>query len=180
MADQLEPSAHSFGSCPVSIIKPSYNQGRFIGNTLNSILSQDHGLSMAEDFHLWIRAAAGATIIPAEPLGVICLYIRQGGNSYEYSLQLRLDLLDAMADAGMWIRQHAPMQWPLWKTCFSSYLVRSMIAAREAGNLKMLSKQIELCIQYRMFRTLLQWQVARQIQADFKNRIRISRKTPLA
>jgi glycosyltransferase involved in cell wall biosynthesis len=135
----------------------------------------DEGRSLAEDCHFWIRAAAAATILPANPLTVVSLYVRDGNNTYDYSLLRRLDLLDAMADAGQWIRKYEPLQWPLWQAGFTSYLERCMIAAREADSLTMLAKQLQLCLRYRLYRPLLQWQVVRQILAEAKHRVDLRR-----
>jgi len=121
------------------------------------------GRAMAEDCHLWIRAVAGANILPAVPLQAVCLYVRHGANSYSYSLERRLDLLDAMADAGGWIREHAFNEWCNWRCLFADYLARTMIAAREAGCLGIVFRGFQLCMRYRLYSVIADRRVARQL-----------------
>ena len=129
----------------------------------------DEGRTMAEDCHLWIRAAAAAVILPADPLNVVCLYVRHATNSYQYSLERRLDLLDAMADAGLWIKRNALPQWGLWQSCFAAYLCRSIIAAREANNFRILWKEVRLCLHYRLHSVLFSSRVMMQLVAAIRS-----------
>lgn len=125
--------------------------------------SFDEGRSMAEDCHLWLRAAAGANIVPADPLGVVCLYIRHGGNSYHYSLERQVDLLDAIADAGAWIKRCAPWQWDLWKTCFDLYFTRCIETSQQERRLDIAIQEIQLCLRFRHYSTLAKLEVLQQI-----------------
>lgn len=114
----------------------------------------DEARSMAEDCHLWIRAAAAAKIVPADPLSVVSLYIRHATNSYNYSLERRIDLLDAMAHAGQWIKQHSTNKSMVWLMGFIDYYERTTVAARQEHRLDIILKQITLCIHYRLFSPL--------------------------
>lgn len=134
--------------------------------------SFDEGRSMAEDCHLWLRAAAGANIVPADPLGVVCLYIRHGGNSYDYSLQRRLDLLDAMANAGIWIRKNASTSWPLWRLGFKLYLIRSIIAVHAASSCNLQIKQIALCCRYQLYGILFSRSVLHHLLNHFRSSLK--------
>lgn len=134
---------------------------------------------MAEDCHLWIRAAASATILPADPLDVVSLYIRHGSNSYNYSLERRLDLLDAMADAGIWIKHHAAEQQKHWRLGFKDYFVRSLLAAQDSLSCRMQLSLIALCCRYRLFGTIFDKFVMRQLWRGFRRHLRSVSQFPL-
>lgn len=125
----------------------------------------DEGRSMAEDCHLWIRAAAATMIEPADPLNVVSVYVRHSTNSYQYSLERRLDLLDAMADAGQWIKNNSPRQFDQWRSGFITYFIRSMIAAEQSKSYGFLLKLIKLCLDYQLYLVLFNPKVIKQILA---------------
>ena len=128
----------------------------------------DEARTMAEDCHLWIRAAAGANIRPAKPLEVVCLYIRHEENSYIYSLERRLDLLDAMADAGEWIQKNVPAKLSIWKGGFESYLARTVLACREEGRVDIARKAIGIAFHFHLWSALFHPLVLPQIIAMWK------------
>lgn len=93
----------------------------------------DVGKRIAEDCDLWFRVASAGELVGGDLENPVSVYWRHAGNTYEYDLRHRLAMLRAMFDSRHWVLAHAADRAAVMTAGVRNYLLRSMVALREAG-----------------------------------------------
>jgi glycosyltransferase involved in cell wall biosynthesis len=93
----------------------------------------DETMRFAEDCNLWLRMASIGTIVAGNLFDPVSVYYRHDGNTYQYSLDRRVDLAKAMVDAYRWARRsNVPDNI---RQTFSSgiqkYVINAIVVSRE-------------------------------------------------
>jgi glycosyltransferase involved in cell wall biosynthesis len=87
----------------------------------------------AEDFHLWLRMACVARIVPGCPDGPVSVYFRHGQNSYHGGLERKTEVIGAMADVYGWLKNnpHVLVDRAAFAKPVRAYIRNALIRARE-------------------------------------------------
>lgn len=94
----------------------------------------DESMRIAEDCHLWFRAAALCNIVPGDLEHPVAAYVRHDQNTFTYSIERKLDMVRAMVDAYQCISKSASAEIvQVFRQGVIDYVEQSLITAREAN-----------------------------------------------
>ena len=94
----------------------------------------DETLRIAEDCHLWFRAAALCSIVPGELQRPVAMYVRHAANTYRYTIERKVDLVRAMRRAWPTVRNAAtPAVRKAYLAGLAAYVCNALVVSREAG-----------------------------------------------
>lgn len=94
----------------------------------------DETLRIAEDCHLWFRAAALGRIVPGDLTRPVAVYVRHAANTFHYCIERKVDMIRAMARAWRAIRSRAtPSVARAFREGLTCYFVNTLVVTREAA-----------------------------------------------
>ena len=124
----------------------------------------DETLRIAEDCHLWFRAAALGRIVPGELTRPVAVYVRHAANTFHYRIERKVDMIRAMARAWPSVRAGtAPSTASVYREGMTDYLVNTLIVCREAACPDVAWAAIRACVASPTTRVLCDTRVLRQI-----------------
>lgn len=124
----------------------------------------DERLRIAEDCHLWFRAAALCNIVPGELEHPVAAYVRHDQNTFTYSIERKLDMVRAMVDAYQCISKSASAEiQQVFRQGVIDYVEQSFITAREANKPEIAWGVARTCVANGSGTLLLHDRLVRQI-----------------
>jgi glycosyltransferase involved in cell wall biosynthesis len=91
-------------------------------------------LRIAEDCHLWFRMAAAGRIAAGNLSRPVSAYVRHARNTFNHSLERKVDMVRAMTDAWRWVRRNAtPERQIAFQRGMSGFIINGLIVARESS-----------------------------------------------